>query len=146
MYQKEDHHALSILQATLLSLLTVLNSLKAEQQPNLQTLSPSNRYFKAFINLVNALFLKEKTVRFYADQLCISPNHLNAICKQQTGKTAKSLILERVETEAKYWVTFSHKNFSEIALLLGFKEVAHFSRFFKKQTNCTPLEFRQRNL
>jgi AraC family transcriptional regulator, transcriptional activator of pobA len=33
-------------------------------------------------------------------------------------------------------------NVSEIAYSLGFKEVAHFSNFFKNQTNVTPKDFR----
>jgi AraC family transcriptional activator of pobA len=34
-------------------------------------------------------------------------------------------------------------NVSEIALSLGFDEVAHFSNFFKKQTQLSPLNFRE---
>ncbi len=86
--------------------------------------------------------LKLRTPKDYADQLSIHVNYLNRVLKQQTGQTTKSLISNRIIQEAKILLRQTEWNVSEIAFSLGFEEVAHFSNFFKKQTDCSPLTFR----
>lgn len=144
-YQENQMYATTILRSSLLNLLNIVAAWKLNEEKLTISTSPANRHYQAYLNLVNSLFLKEKSVLFYARQLYISPNHLNAICKANTGKTAKMIISERILEEAKYLITFSDKTFSEVAFYLGFKEVAHFSRFFKKQAGISPQDYRKGN-
>jgi AraC-like DNA-binding protein len=44
--------------------------------------------------------------------------------------------------EAKRLLIYTDKSTKEIAYELGFEEVAHFSRFFKKQIGQAPTEFK----
>ena len=45
--------------------------------------------------------------------------------------------------EAKAMLVRSPESVQEIAFRLGFKDAAHFSRFFKKHAKQSPLSFRQ---
>jgi AraC family transcriptional activator of pobA len=80
---------------------------------------------------------------FYADRLNIHPNHLNAVVKRVTNKTAKQLIHEVIMTAAKSLLSQSQKSVKEISFQLGFDQVAHFNNLFKKHTALTPLQYRQ---
>ena len=43
---------------------------------------------------------------------------------------------------AKQMLVNSHNNISEIAEYLGFLDIQHFSKVFKKKTGMTPTEYR----
>ena len=86
--------------------------------------------------------LKLRTAQDYADQLSIHVNYLSRVLKEQTGNTTKNLISNRITQEAKIMLKQTDWNVSQIAYSLGFEEVAHFSNFFKKQTDSSPLTFR----
>lgn len=86
--------------------------------------------------------LRMRTAAAYADRLAIHVNYLNKAIKVNTGRTTTNIINERIEQEAKILLKQTDWNISEIANCLGFKEVAHFSNFFRKQTDFSPLTFR----
>jgi AraC-like DNA-binding protein len=82
------------------------------------------------------------SVEFYADKLALHPNHLNAIVKRVTGKTALQLIQAHIITLAKSALSQTGLSIKEVAYGLYFKEPTHFSSFFKKLTKQTPAQFR----
>ncbi|MEO0504504.1 MAG: AraC family transcriptional regulator [Bacteroidota bacterium] len=79
----------------------------------------------------------------FAQQLGMHVNHLNRALKETTQKTTSVLINHRIAQEAKILLRHTHWNVSEIAYSLGFEETAHFSNFFKKQTQLSPVAFRK---
>jgi AraC family transcriptional activator of pobA len=83
-----------------------------------------------------------RTAKDYADRLSVHVNHLNKVLKENIGKTTTAIISSRIIQEAKMLLKQTDWNISEIAYSLGFEEVAHFSNFFRKQTNFSPLNFR----
>lgn len=94
--------------------------------------------------LIEKHFLHEKSVAFYADKLQVHPNHLNSVCKEQTGSRASELIKERVLAEAKALLYQTQLSVKEIAYYLEFKDSSHFSKFFKSITSLSPLSYRQK--
>jgi AraC-like DNA-binding protein len=78
----------------------------------------------------------------FASQLNVHVNHLNKAVKETTDKTTSQIIAERILQEAKILLKHSRWNVSEIAYGLGFNEVTHFNNFFKKNTQLSPLKFR----
>jgi AraC-like DNA-binding protein len=76
--------------------------------------------------------------------LSITPNHLNDIIKQVTGKTARSFIVERILLEAKNLLTHTQIDIADISHNLQFDEPTNFSKLFKKYVGLTPLQFRNR--
>jgi AraC family transcriptional regulator, transcriptional activator of pobA len=92
--------------------------------------------------LIDAHFKSHKTVAYYADQLHISPNYLNILCKRHLHVPATFLIHNRVSLEAKRLLLVSGKSAKEIAFELGFSDLPHFSNFIKAQTGLSPRAFR----
>ncbi|TKC09703.1 helix-turn-helix domain-containing protein [Pedobacter frigoris] len=86
------------------------------------------------------------TIEQYAEKLKISTETLNQLCKGETGLTAKQLQLDLKITEAKRLLLYSSLNTSEIAFKLGFEDNSYFSRIFKKKTNISPANFREKYL
>lgn len=79
----------------------------------------------------------------FADQLSIHINHLNRALNETEQKSTSTLIAERIIRESKILIRHTNWNISEIAYSLGFEETAHFSNFFKKHTDQSPLKFRK---
>ncbi|HYV95013.1 MAG TPA: helix-turn-helix domain-containing protein [Chitinophagales bacterium] len=86
---------------------------------------------------------KTRTVKFFASELSTHPNHLNAVVKRQTKKTAIALIHEQLIHEAKSLLSQTPMSIKEVAFNLGFSEPSHFNHFFKKQTHLTPALYRK---
>ncbi len=97
---------------------------------------------RQFEELIEDQLLRNRSIKAYADQMHLSPNHLNAICRRVLGKTASQLYQERLVTEAQRLLLHTGKSAKEISYLLGFEDSSYFGRFFKKHTGKTPSAFR----
>ncbi|KXX68218.1 AraC family transcriptional regulator [Flammeovirga sp. SJP92] len=80
---------------------------------------------------------------YYAGLLNIHPNHLNAVVKSITGKTALNHIHNHILKLAKAELLQTEKNVKEIAYGLHFESPNNFSAFFKKNTQMTPGAYRK---
>jgi len=96
-----------------------------------------------FQHLIDKHFRTIRLPKEYADLLYVTPNHLNALCRDLVGKTAGDLIRDRVLLEAKRLLTNADISVAEIAYDLNFQDNSYFSRFFKKNVGLTPEEFRK---
>lgn len=98
---------------------------------------------RAFTQLLDHHFRQHKTVRFYAEQLHLTPNHLNAVCRRLLAKTASDLIHARIIAEAQRLLRHSAQTVAQIADALGFDDASYFTRYFRKYAGQTPETFRQ---
>jgi len=101
----------------------------------------SNPLSYKFHSLVEKHYQTQKSVSFYANQLCITSNYLGIICRKQFQMSALEVIQERVLMEAKWLLHSSEMSIKEIAFHLGFKNLVYFSYFFKAKTKLTPSEY-----
>ena len=82
-------------------------------------------------------------VQYFADKLGLTANYLGDIIKHFTQKSALENIHEFVIKRAKELLVENQKlNTTEVAYELGFEYPNYFSKFFKKQVNLTPKEYR----
>ncbi|NJO89493.1 MAG: AraC family transcriptional regulator [Chloroflexia bacterium] len=95
-----------------------------------------------FRKALNNKFSELKTSKEFAQLLNISPNYLNAICKDIYNKTVSEIIQERIMLEAKRLLSHTGLSVSEISYKLGFKDNSYFGRYFKKATGLPPEKFR----
>lgn len=106
--------------------------------------SPQQILLQKYIQLVNNFYLEKRSIEEYAALLHVTPNHLSQSVKLASSKNALTYINERIITEAKSMIRFTDFDISEIAYQLGFSDPANFGKFFKKNVECTPLEFRKK--
>ena len=113
---------------------------------NIEGINLTNNLYDKFIDLLESDFRKEKSVKYYANELATHPNHLNSTAKKQSGFTAKENIQNRLLLEAKYLLASSTLSIKEIAFELGFEDQNYFSHFFKESEKISPGEYRQKPL
>ena len=87
--------------------------------------------------------IKLRKASDFADILNIHVNHLNRSVKLYTGKTTTQNINERFIQEARALLKRNDWSITTIATVLGFREVNHFSTFFKKHVRHTPTDYRK---
>lgn len=137
-----DVHAL--LRHQLHALLTRLAIVQGHQQAHAPVISPALQRFKRFQQLVEECFARWHQVADYAKHLGYSEKSLARAVEAAMGMTAKAFIAARVNLEAKRLLVHTDLTIASIAEKLGFEEATNFSKFFKREVGCTPLEFRQR--
>lgn len=116
-----------------------LCSLKAVDSTLQET---GNTVLRNFKSLVDRHHTTWHGTAEYANELHISPDHLNRVVKSLTGKTAKEHIQSRIITAAKRLIYFTDLSSKEIGYELGFSEPGNFSAFFKKCTGTSPSRFK----
>ncbi len=99
-----------------------------------------------FFNLVNLQFKEHRTVKHYAERLAITPNYLNEIVHDVTGKSASELIDEKVMHEAKALLNNPRLTIAQIADLLHFSNQSFLGKFFKRHIGVSPSEYRGHHL
>lgn len=98
-----------------------------------------------FISLLMENYREKHTVGFYAEQMHYTPQYLTEIVKRQTGRTVNDFIFEMLYCEARNLLNVSDASIQQIAEELNFSDQAAFSKFFKRRSGMSPLEFRKIN-
>ena len=94
-----------------------------------------------FVNLLSENL--KNNVSFYAETLNTTSQNLNAICHKAFNKTASDVIAEHIIMEVKRQLAYTNKSISDIAYDLEFKDTSHFTKYFKRYTLLTPLQYRK---
>lgn len=95
-----------------------------------------------FANLVSNHFRQERTVRFYADALNVTPKYLTETVKEINGKTAGQIIDDFVILESKLLLEKPELTIAQVANLLNFSDQSFFGKYFKRITGISPKEFK----
>lgn len=82
------------------------------------------------------------TVKYFATELCLSPNYFGDLIKKECGKSAQEYIQDKVISIAKERLLDTSKSIGQVAEELGFQYLPYFSRLFKKKVGKTPGEYR----
>lgn len=99
-------------------------------------------YFAKFITLLSNNFKRERTVGFYAEQMCVTPKYLSLLIKEFSGKSAAEWIDNYVITEAKTLLRYSTMSIQEVAYELSFSSQSFFGKYFKHLTGMSPSEYK----
>lgn len=96
-----------------------------------------------FIYQVHKCCRTDHEVAAYADKLNVSPAHLTRTVKEVTGKTASEWIAESLTNEIRFLLHHPENSIQSIAFQVQFSDQAALSKFFKKNTGMSPLEYRR---
>jgi AraC-like DNA-binding protein len=116
-------------------------TLKCMEWDNQESSLYSNEYAQ-FRRLLFQKFRSMKKVKEYALELHLTEKTLNELVKNHTGKSASRVIYDQIVLEAKR-LLLTGMTAKAAAYDLGFDDPAHFSKFFKAQTEISPSEFRK---
>lgn len=131
----------SILQGALVGL---CGTLKRMMPANSSTtpLRQSESLFQKFLNLVADSPVKHQSVEHYAEQLCVSPKYLSAVCKKSSGKTTNEWITEQVMEDIRYCLHFTDLSVKQVSHRLGFANPSFFGKYVREHFGKTPLQLR----
>ena len=92
--------------------------------------------------LVERDFRQQPDLPVFAKALGITTASLNTACRAMTGKSALTLVHDRILIEAKRNLLYTGMSVGDVALSLGFADPAYFNRFFSRRAGMTPGAFR----
>jgi AraC-like DNA-binding protein/mannose-6-phosphate isomerase-like protein (cupin superfamily) len=101
---------------------------------------------KRFFQLVEENYQLNLPVNEYAEKLAITPNHLTQTVNQLTGKTSSQIIKSKQVLEIKRLLVHTNLSVTEIATRLNFPDQSYFTKFFKRETGVSPLQYRATQL
>jgi AraC family transcriptional activator of pobA len=134
-----------LVRALLLQLFIKVERLVGSRKEN--TIDSYNHtLFRNFQLLIGKRYKELRLPKEYAKLLYITPNHLNALCKDLIGLSAGELIRAQVILESKRLLINLNLSIADIAEVLKFTDTSYFVKFFKKHEGITPDKFRKHNL
>jgi AraC family transcriptional activator of pobA len=109
-------------------------------------LNRKNQIVEHFLAMLDEKFTTLRRPADYAHALAVTTNYLNETLKTVSGFTTSYHIHQRVILEAKRLAVYGDHSMKQVASTLGFDDVCHFSRFFKKASGQGFTEFKQKTL
>lgn len=102
----------------------------------------SHEIIDDFYLLISKYATQQRSVKFYAEKLHLTPQYLSTFLKQKTGKSVLQWIDHAMILHAKTLLKSSSLSIKQISHELNFGETSLFCRFFKRITGVTPGFFR----
>ena len=102
----------------------------------------AEEYFRQFTELRGEHYKHERSVGFYARQLCITPKYLTTLIKRISGKSVSEWIDNYVILEAKTLLKYSNMSVQEIAYYLNFPNQSFFGSYFKRNAGMSPSQYK----
>ena len=144
---KDDRYrrevVMGLMQGFFFELCNIFNSYAPDASAVVKSKSRKEYIFERFYESLVQSYQSERSVKFYADQLCLTPKHLSGVVKEVSGKTVGEWIDELVILEAKALLNSSSMNIQEIADRLNFANQSFFGKYFKHYTGMSPKEYRK---
>ena len=84
-----------------------------------------------------------REVAYYADQLCISPLYLTKVIQEVNGQSARDMIADYTIIGIKALLRNADITIKDVVRQSGFSSQSSFSRFCRKHTGMSPLEYRR---
>jgi len=141
--EKKNEFSVDLLRSVLDLILTSCSVLYKSGETAMQK-GRGHIVVKKFFREVEENYHKNLTVSEYAARLAITPNHLTQTVTELTGKTSLQIIKAKQLLEIKRLLVHSNLSISEIANRLYFSDQSYFTKFFKRETGISPLQYRSK--
>ncbi len=115
--------------------------LKEEESRSKYSHTRQEEIFQRFIGEVEKHYRKERSVKFYADLLCISPKYLSTVIYKISQQLAGEWSDAYVILEAKTLLKSGRLTIQQISEQLNFSNQSFFGKFFKRCAGMSPKEY-----
>ena len=115
------------------------------QEGDEDILRQGDRIFRRFMLLLTEHAHVNRSVKSYADELCVSPKYLTSVCRKHGDFTASELIANAVMSRIKQLLLYSDLSIKEIASDMGFENLSFFGKYVKKHLGLSPNNYRKAN-
>lgn len=105
--------------------------------------SQIRKKYASILNMIETGLSAELSVEELAATQGKTPAAFSAGFKRDFGESLKSFLNEKIGLRARDLLARSDKKVREVSAELGFRDEFYFSRFFKKMTGRSPLEYRK---
>lgn len=102
----------------------------------------AQQLFDKFMKLLGAYHTKERSLKFYAEKMFLTPKYVSGMIKSYSGKGALEWINEYVVLEAKMMLRYTEMTVQEVAYALNFPTQSAFGKYFKQQVGVGPKRYR----
>ena len=93
--------------------------------------------------LATGISRTERDVTYYAERLNVSPKYLSDTVKRVTGHSVRSYIHRHTVPILKNYLGDERLSLTQIAELMEFSSLSHFSRYCSKHLGQSPSDYRQ---
>lgn len=141
-------HSLScVLMSAVYDLLAVVDRIQkhdtAVVEHTKQGYSITNTIVRNFVMMLADDVQSNRTVKYYADKLCITPKYLSTLCSKETGKVPSQWIKDFLVERIRYLLVSTNKSCKEITNELNFPNTSFFGKFTKQHLGASPLSYRK---
>jgi len=126
-------------------LLANLNSHINANQGQDDMLRQGDKLFRRFMLILADNSKKGRSVKSYANELCVSPKYLTSVCRRHGSHTASQLIALAVVGRIKQLLLYSDMSIKEVATEMGFENLSFFGKYVKKHLGVSPNNYRKLN-
>lgn len=132
------------LKAALLNLISFYVSLN-ESSPILKIPHKSQGIINV-IDYINMNLEKKFTLQELSSIAYLHPNYLCRLFKTHFGISPMQYVYQKKMDYSRYLLLYTQIPISEIAFMIGYTDISHFSKDFKRYSHCSPSYFRSRTL
>lgn len=120
-----------------------LYDIHARGQARQQVPERAQQLLRRFIGMLyDGEYIKNRDLRYYASQLCITPHYLSEICRNASSHPALYWIDRFTMHEIARLLRQKDLPLTEIADRMNFSSLSYFSRYVKKHIGLSPAKYR----
>ena len=108
-------------------------------------LRQGDRIYRRFMFLLAENTNVNRSVKSYADELCVSPKYLTSVCRRHSDYTASELIATSIVSRIKQLLLYSDLSIKEVAAEMGFDNLSFFGKYVRKHLGLSPNNYRKAN-
>ncbi len=141
--QRDQAYHEDLLRTLFYALLLHLGSLYKQLGNEEESTLRAERLSDEFFRLLSVYYKTHRSVKFYADQMHLTPKHLSRAVRSITGKSMIEWMDDAILLEIRVQLKTTDLTIENIAFNLNFSSSSALVSFFKKHTGLTPLQYRK---
>lgn len=99
--------------------------------------------YKFLAMLENGTYRHHREVKYYADEICVTPKYLSEVCKKVSGFAANYWINRYTILDISRLLRDKSLSFVNISDMFDFSSPAYFSRYVQNYLGMNPSEYRE---